>query len=110
MMPIRRMMNRFQEQEYADTVSAGIPVPPPSQKPSGNGSSSSSSSSFLKLNNTTTSKNFLQMQMTALEVESYLKEDPVKNSDIAKALQTTKPSSDGNIAKYAAWQREFGNT
>lgn len=50
------------------------------------------------------------MQMTALEVESYLKEDPVKNSDIAKALQTTKPSSDGNIAKYAAWQREFGNT
>ena len=43
------------------------------------------------------------------EIESLLRADPVTPTDIALALQTTKPSSDGKITKYEAWQRDFGS-
>ena len=109
MMPIRRLMNKFQEQGFQEAPSL-IPIPPPTQKVNSATPSAAAAISVLKYNNTTASKSFLQMQMTASEVDSYLKEDPIQNADIVKALQTTKPSSDGNIAKYMAWQKEFGNT
>ena len=34
------------------------------------------------------------------DIEALLREDPVSAEDIAMALKTTKPSSDGKIAKY----------
>ena len=36
----------------------------------------------------------------AVDVEGLLKADPVTSSDLATALQTTKPSSDGKMIKY----------
>ena len=37
----------------------------------------------------------------AVDVEGMLKADPVTSSDLTAALQTTKPSSDGKMIKYA---------
>ena len=34
------------------------------------------------------------------DVEALLRADPVSQDDIAAALRTTKPSSDGNILRY----------
>ena len=46
--------------------------------------------------------------VTAEEVDSLLKSDPVSNDDILASLETTRPSSDGKMVKYQAWQKEFG--
>jgi 2-oxo-4-hydroxy-4-carboxy--5-ureidoimidazoline (OHCU) decarboxylase len=43
------------------------------------------------------------------DIMSLLREDPVTGEDIATALRTTKPSSDGKMTKYEAWQRDFGS-
>lgn len=42
------------------------------------------------------------------DVDNLLRADPVSAADIMAALETTKPSSDGNMCKYTAWQSEFG--
>ena len=42
------------------------------------------------------------------EVDSLLKGDPVSLDDVMAALESTRPSSDGNMNKYTAWQKEFG--
>jgi len=46
---------------------------------------------------------------TQADVDNLLRADPVVAADVHAALQTTKPSSDGNMDKYMAWQREFGS-
>jgi katanin p60 ATPase-containing subunit A1 len=46
---------------------------------------------------------------TQADVDNLLRADPVVAADVHAALQTTKPSSDGNMDKYSAWQREFGS-
>lgn len=43
------------------------------------------------------------------DIMNLLREDPVSAADIATALSTTKPSSDGKMAKYEAWQRDYGS-
>ena len=45
---------------------------------------------------------------TQADVEALLRGDPVSALDMTAALETTKPSSDGSMAKYVAWQSEFG--
>jgi katanin p60 ATPase-containing subunit A1 len=45
----------------------------------------------------------------AVNVESLLRADPVSVDDIAQACTTTKKSSDGSMAKYDAWQLEYGS-
>jgi hypothetical protein len=45
---------------------------------------------------------------TQAEVETLLRADPVSAADVLAALDETKPSSDGNMDKYQAWQSEFG--
>ena len=45
---------------------------------------------------------------TQAEVETLLRADPVSAADVLAALDATKPSSDGNMDKYQAWQSEFG--
>ena len=42
------------------------------------------------------------------DVDSLLAQDPVSEADIMAALASTRPSSDGNMVKYTAWQNEFG--
>ena len=46
--------------------------------------------------------------ITPEEVDALLKSDPVSVEDIAAALETTRPSSDGTMGKYSDWQKEFG--
>ena len=43
------------------------------------------------------------------DVQSMLAEDPITDDDLQTALGSTKPSSDGNMDKYIAWQAEFGS-
>ena len=45
---------------------------------------------------------------TQADVEALLRGDPVSTMDMTAALEATKPSSDGSMAKYVAWQAEFG--
>jgi hypothetical protein len=42
------------------------------------------------------------------EAAALLKADPVSAADLLAALDSTKPSSDGNMARYLEWQRDFG--
>ena len=43
------------------------------------------------------------------DVQVLLSQDPVSMDDVAAALASTKPSSDGNVDKYTKWQSEFGS-
>lgn len=96
MIPVRRLMNRIQQLEQTTS----IPDPPPK-----NGISSNRSSNV--------QKNLLihqqqQQHISASEVDSLLKSDPVTSKDVAAALETTKASSQGNMDKYVSWQRDYG--
>jgi katanin p60 ATPase-containing subunit A1 len=44
-----------------------------------------------------------------LDAESMLSSDPVAAADMLGALESTKPSSDGNYERYAQWQAGFGS-
>ncbi len=47
--------------------------------------------------------------MGAPDVQVLLSQDPVSMDDVAAALASTKPSSDGKVDKYTKWQSEFGS-
>eukprot|EP00605_Chrysophyceae_sp_TOSAG23-4_P002948 GSChrysophyteH1.ASY1.ANO1.3247.1 assembled CDS len=91
MRPVRRLVQKLQELE--------CPEPPKGSQPS----------KFTRSNaNGFTSPRSLQNGVSQEEVDALLAEDPVANDDMLAALAGTKPSSDGNMAKYRAWQEEFG--
>lgn len=45
----------------------------------------------------------------APDVDALIKADPVTMADILLALESTRPSFDGNIARYQQWQRDYGS-
>lgn len=87
MRPVRRLMTKLAE----------ISLPPPQQQPA-TGSRPQKGAAFRGA-----------IMEPAVNVESLLRSDPVSSDDIAQALLTTKRSSDGNMSKYDAWQREYGS-
>ena len=44
-----------------------------------------------------------------VDADALIKSDPVSMEDLLLALNTTKPSSDGNMKLYEKWQNEFGS-
>jgi katanin p60 ATPase-containing subunit A1 len=92
MMPVRRLMSQLQQLDMTAGASAGaIPDPPPSKHgrniKGGYGGAS----------------------VPPVDVQALLLADPVTDIDIGAALASTRPSSDGKMTKYEAWQREFGS-
>ena len=92
-----------------------LPMPPSSDNPHPKSTttttnSSNSSSSGRNIGGNSTVKSVHLLKQAADDVESLLKSDPVTHEDVVQAVQITRPSSDGRIAKYSAWQKEFGST
>jgi hypothetical protein len=44
-----------------------------------------------------------------VDVDAVLRADSVALEDVRLALETTKSSSGGSVARYESWQREFGS-
>jgi len=111
MMPVRRLMGRIDGLDMGQASIGGvgnkgmIPDPPPSG-PTGPTGPSSSSSSYAA---SRARKSASAAASSMADIEALLKQDPVTLEDVGSALGTTKPSSDGKIAKYEAWQNEFGS-
>lgn len=106
MRPVRRIVDKLKQLDYPGVGgggggAAGVAIPEP--PPRGGGASSGGSSSQHRLPRATLSSGNNQA-----DVENLLRADPVSFSDVLAALDSTKPSSDGNMSKYAAWQHEFG--
>lgn len=88
MRPVRRLMTKLTELEKS------TPAPPPV-----NGYVRSNAAAYRALNT----------KAEAIDIDSLLRSDPVSAADVLAALQTTKPSSDGKMDKYEAWQGEYGS-
>ncbi len=97
MKPVRRLMEKITTLEN---------LPPSPEQAQKNGSSTAIRS---KLSGRGVLGGFgITSSVTAEEVDSLLKSDPISNDDILASLESTRPSSDGNMLKYEAWQKEFG--
>lgn len=100
MMPVRRLMKKVEAVDFGVDYGRGstnTPVPP------AKGQSSRGGTGKILLN-----KMAPNAAATA-DVQALLQQDPVTMDDVTVALSTTKPSSDGKITKYVAWQAEFGS-
>jgi katanin p60 ATPase-containing subunit A1 len=93
MMPVRRLMDRL----HLLDPSPKLPDPAPRS------TNSKQSSNRIEPPNNQNNQN------SQLDVEFLLGNDPVSCQDLYTALDTTKPSSDGKMDKYQAWQNEFGS-
>lgn len=89
-MPVRRLMKLVDGFE----VSSVQEQPPPHPQLKGGGGGST---------------RLVRAPPKSTEIEALLRADPVVREDIHAALATTKPSSDGNIERYNAWQRDYGS-
>lgn len=85
MRPVRRLMTKLIELEKA------MPTPMPGH---------ARSSAVGRI---------LSTKTDAIDVDSLLRSDPVTAADVLAALETTRPSSDGKMDKYNAWQSEYGS-
>jgi katanin p60 ATPase-containing subunit A1 len=95
MMPVRRLMSKIidLDQQYGSLSSY---------------SQASSAKSYSTASNRKTSSNPHAQQQ--VDVDSLIKSDPITSDDMRAALMTTRPSSEGNAARYEAWQQEFGSS
>lgn len=101
MRPVRRLMTQLQS-----IPEHPLPMPPSGENPNPKGTNSSN----LRTSGNATVKSVHLLKQAADDVESLLKSDPVTHDDVVQAIAITRPSSDGRIAKYSAWQKEFGST
>lgn len=104
MRPVRRIVDKLKQLDYPGVGGGGgsaIPEPPP--RGGGSSASSGGSSSQHRL-----PRAALSTGNNQADVENLLRADPVSFADVLAALDSTKPSSDGNMGKYVAWQHEFG--
>ena len=44
-----------------------------------------------------------------INTDELIKSDPISVEDIRVALSRTRPSSDGSMAVYEKWQKDFGS-
>ena len=44
-----------------------------------------------------------------VDADALIRSDPISMEDLLLAMNTTRPSSDGNIKQYERWQAEFGS-
>lgn len=103
MMPVRRLMQRMEDIDLSTGNSIGakgsrgmIPDPPPakdSKHAAGRAPRKGAAGIAAGLTNTAASS-------SAQDIEALLRADPVTTEDIAQAIKTTKPSSDGKLMKY----------
>ena len=123
MMPVRRLMQKMEDIELnSSNISAIsknprsgaggnaslIPDPPPPKSQvagsssSGNNSNSSAATYKSRKSAAAASHSVAAAAASASmqDIEALLKADPVTQEDIALALTTTKPSSDGKMTKY----------
>ena len=110
MKPVRRIMEKLKNLDYHGVGHSGhgtaIPEPPPPHPRGGVGAGTGAGAgSQHRAPRAAHSSNSNTNQADA---DNLLKADPVNFSDVLAALDSTKPSSDGNVSKYAAWQAEFG--
>lgn len=95
MMPVRRMMKRIEELDRQAPQVLQVPEPPPTKGIAGRNGRGTSSTAIVS----NVPQILLKSSVQKSDVESLLSADPVTFEDITCALATTKPSSDGKIAK-----------
>ena len=102
MRPVRRLVSKLQEVE--------CPEPPSKGGPTASGAPRSTNSKFVRSGGGGQgfSPRGMKTGVSQEEVDALLAQDPVTNEDMLAALAGTKPSSDGNMKKYSAWQEEYG--
>eukprot|EP01041_Mallomonas_annulata_P005654 gene5654-11405_t len=93
MRPVRRLMDKLQE---LDRVAAAAPPPPKGRN-------------IVSVSAAAARTGMMAVPPEAPDAEALLKSDPVSSDDMLQALLTTKPSSDGKMDKYSAWQEEYGS-
>lgn len=108
MRPVRRLMIKLQQ---IDTSEGAYPTPePPPRDSMGGTSGANSGRPAAAVKQGQAGSNFMRAPSNfgPEEVDALLKSDPVSIEDIMAALESTRPSSDGNMNKYSEWQKEFG--
>ena len=95
MMPVRRLMSRLEDiQTSPATSSMNTNGKPP----------------LVQSNAIRTKNNIRDMNNNNNnDIEALLMHDKVTENDMLAALETTRPSSDGSVAKYEEWQNSFGS-
>eukprot|EP01035_Chromulina_nebulosa_P019834 gene19834-25782_t len=96
MMPVRRLMIKINALDE-NKLTIEPPQPPVTNK-------------SLNTNRNIISKVSISSSSLTIDPDTLIKSDPVTMDDILNALDTTRPSSDGNMMKYEAWQQEYGSS
>ena len=99
-MPVRRMMRRIEELDSTAAGGAAVREPPPAK--SGQASSTRSGRAIAPSVAARNPAHAIRASVQMAEVEALLRDDPVTHDDISAALTTTKPSSDGKIARCSS--------
>ncbi len=90
MMPVRRLMAKLEAIEFPST----------SQNKNGNSRQQQQQQQ---------QQVKLSQQFNSVDSDELIRSDPVSVQDMREALSRTRPSSDGNMAAYEKWQKEFGS-
>lgn len=110
MMPVRRLMARIEDIDLSANASSGskgngirnmIPDPPSKEPRTGPAGAPQSVKNYRKGAGMAASVAAAAASASMQDIEALLRADPVSTEDITQALKTTKPSSDGKMARYA---------
>ena len=93
MMPVRRLMIKINAIDIESSLIQEPPLPP-----------------SVKNGRYLPKSTIISAAIPPVDADALIKSDPVTMNDISLALQTTRPSSDGNMLKYESWQKEYGSS